>query len=316
MEVRTPSFVSGYGALCALPHLQRSSLACPPELRGGACQRQPFNPVLGCGAQLWGLCATAQTTRSDRASLARMTPLLRRATAMTDCGSQQGKVGARRPVYRELAMHTHVLALREVDSALHAAILVAADGQGSRPVEGFSTKPSPPKSPCSLGPVRRARWQLAIASELAQSGFMELAPVRDSKQQVTDFEWISATPMASRLMTGLGNELTGRRLLDVMANHADARTVFDAYRNVAARCMASAVVVQRSGAGMDSAVVHRVNASAESVAVVLSSPSAMSREAACKHALRALEAESVRQRGNERSIGVPGALVASDLPRD
>jgi len=150
-------------------------------------------------------------------------------------------------------MHTHVLALREVESALQAAILAAADSQGSRHVEGFSN-PSPPRSQCSLGPLRRARWQLAVASELAQPGFMELAPVRDSKQQVTDFEWTSATHMASRLVTGLGDELTGRRLLDVMANHADARTVFDAYRNVAARCMASAVVVQRSGAGMDSAV--------------------------------------------------------------
>lgn len=94
-------------------------------------------------------------------------------------------------------------------------------------------------------------------------------------------------------------------MLDVLVDHAEARMVFDAYRNVAAHYMASATVVQRSGAGMDSAVVHRVHASAEGVAVVLSSPCATSREAACKRALRALEAEVAQRHQIESLPGIP-----------
>jgi len=155
---------------------------------------------------------------------------------------------------------------------------------------------SPRESQCSLELLRHARWQLAVTSELAEPGLMELVPIHDSRRQVIDFEWTAATRMASHLLTGLEDDLTGRRLLDVMADHADAPMVFDAYRNVAAHCMASVVVVQRSGAGMVSAAVHRVHASREGIAVVLYSPSAVSREAACERALRALEAEVAEQR--------------------
>ena len=185
-------------------------------------------------------------------------------------------------------MQSPVLALREAKSSLHAALLTAVESTiGTAPLR---------KSRCSLEMLQRARWQLAVTSELAQPGLMELVPIHDSRRQVIDFEWTGATRMASHLLTGLEDDLAGRRLLDVMANHADILTVFDAYRNVAAHCMASVVVVQRSGAGMVSAAVHRVHASPEGIAVVLYSPSAVSREAACERALRALEAEVAQQR--------------------
>jgi len=74
------------------------------------------------------------------------------------------------------------------------------------------------------------------------------------------------------------------------------------------------VIVQRSGAGMVSAAVHRVRASAEGIAVVLYSPSAVGREAACERALRELEAEVAQQRQYESSSEAPNALVASGWP--
>jgi hypothetical protein len=45
-----------------------------------------------------------------------------------------------------------------------------------------------------MNPLQRARWQLALLSELAQTGFMQLAPVLDENRDVLDFRWLEASP--------------------------------------------------------------------------------------------------------------------------
>ena len=51
-----------------------------------------------------------------------------------------------------------------------------------------------------MNPLQRARWQLAVLSELAQPGFMHLAPVLDESRDVLDFRWLEASPTSTRAL--------------------------------------------------------------------------------------------------------------------
>lgn len=189
-------------------------------------------------------------------------------------------------------MDQNVLAYREVDG-IPARDCLGCRGFGSdAPNDRSAHDPA-----CALAPLQCARWQLALTTELAEPAIMELLPVLDASRQVVDFEWSVANHMAAHLLTGRDDDLTGRRLRDVVEDHPDARTLFDAYRNVAAHLMDSAVVVQRSGGRVRHVLVHRVSATDEGLAIVLSSPSAMSRQTLCAQALKALEADVALVKG-------------------
>lgn len=141
----------------------------------------------------------------------------------------------------------------------------------------------------SLGPLARARWRLAVMTELAEPGLMELAPVRDSQLRIVDFEWAQATSMAANLLDRLSADLAGRRLLEVMPGYQAGRKLFEAYRQVATDAMDLAVVARSLHGRIDSVVVHQVSCSHVGVAVVLTSPSANARKSAAERAVQAME---------------------------
>jgi hypothetical protein len=141
----------------------------------------------------------------------------------------------------------------------------------------------------SLGPLVRARWKLATRTELAEPGLMELVPIRDTQERIVDFEWTEATWMAANLLDRLGEDLAGRRLLEVMPGYQAGRRLFEAYRKVATEAIDVAVIARSLHAKTDSVVVHHVRSSPTGVTVVLTSPSAVARMHAAERALGAME---------------------------
>ena len=70
-----------------------------------------------------------------------------------------------------------------------------------------------------MNPLQRAKWQLAVLSELAQPGFMHLAPVLDESRDVLDFRWLEASPTLTRALRCAGRDLVGRSLKQVLAEY-------------------------------------------------------------------------------------------------
>ena len=68
-----------------------------------------------------------------------------------------------------------------------------------------------------MNPLQRARWQLAVLSELAQPGFMHLAPALDERRDVLGFRWLEASPTPTRALGCVGRDLVGRSLKQVLA---------------------------------------------------------------------------------------------------
>jgi hypothetical protein len=68
-----------------------------------------------------------------------------------------------------------------------------------------------------MNPLHRAKWQLAVLGELAQPGFMRLAPVLDERRDVVDFRWLEASPTSTQALGCAGKDLVGRSLKQVLA---------------------------------------------------------------------------------------------------
>jgi hypothetical protein len=82
---------------------------------------------------------------------------------------------------------------------------------------------------CGIRPLLRARWNLAVAEELAAPCYMEFVSVRDLKGNVLDFQWRFVDPHATFALGCVGAHLVGQRLLRVLTPVlGDA--LFDTYR--------------------------------------------------------------------------------------
>ena len=82
-----------------------------------------------------------------------------------------------------------------------------------------------------MNALQRARWQLAILSELAQPGFMQLAPVLEEGRDVRDFRWFEASPTSTRALECAGKDLVGRSLKQVLAECGIRPSIMAAYRS-------------------------------------------------------------------------------------
>ena len=67
-----------------------------------------------------------------------------------------------------------------------------------------------------MNSLQRAKWQLAVLAELAQPGFMHLAPVLDESKDVLDFTCLKASPTSTRVLGFAGEDLVGRMLKQVL----------------------------------------------------------------------------------------------------
>lgn len=80
-----------------------------------------------------------------------------------------------------------------------------------------------------LSRLTRARWDFAVMTELAVAGRMTLLPLHGRDGALLDFEWISATPTATLMFPGFGQDMRGKRMRRVCAELGVEVVLFDAY---------------------------------------------------------------------------------------
>jgi hypothetical protein len=137
--------------------------------------------------------------------------------------------------------------------------------------------------------VRALKARRAAARELVTPGLMTLRAVWDESRLV-DFACDFANTQAAVLLCGARVDLNGRRLLDVLAGHANRDRVFRMYQRVVARGRARPMV-QRIKVGKTLDVVRQCAVPVPAgVAVTLINVSALRREHAICQEVAAREA--------------------------
>lgn len=191
--------------------------------------------------------------------------------------------------------------------------MTASGSPRSTPLTGRSTSTFPAANPTSeglcgcrgeLGPLARARWNLAVLTELAEPGDMELLPILAEDESVIDFEWSRASPTATWMLGRAGEDLTGRRLRTFFEGDLGER-LFEVYK--------CAVVSGRSEIAKvevgDLSVMHRVFSKHDGVSVHMTCLSAMERMAAAGVVLLALMSTT----GAPRASRVAAPSIAREL---
>ena len=124
-----------------------------------------------------------------------------------------------------------------------------------------------------MNALQRARWQLAILSELAQPGFMQLAPVLEEGGDVLDFRWLEASPTSTRALECAGKDLVGRSLKQVLAECGIRPSIMAAYRSAFLdRCSR----VERVE-GKDGMALHKISPSPWGMTVKVTNQAAVER---------------------------------------
>ncbi len=150
-----------------------------------------------------------------------------------------------------------------------------------------STVPAanPPGEPAcgsrtALGPLRRARWNVAVLTELAEPGFMELLPILAEDDSVIDFECKRASPTAALMLGRAGEDLTGRSLRNFVEGSLGER-LFEACKSAFVSGRSEVAKVQVG----ELSVLHRVHATHDGVSIHMTCLSAMERMAVAQQVL-------------------------------
>lgn len=131
----------------------------------------------------------------------------------------------------------------------------------------------------------RARWDLAVLTELAEPGHMALAPVFGGGGEVVNFTWQKASPTSALALGCAGEDLVGRLLKQVLDKCAMDASVFDSYRAVFLQQRAQVVRVD----GPDGVTVHSISALPTGLIVDVTRVAAMDRALAAQRAVGELE---------------------------
>ncbi len=136
-----------------------------------------------------------------------------------------------------------------------------------------------------LGPICRARWNLAVLSELAEPGRMALVPVVGREGRVSDFMWRYASPTVTLTLGCAGEDLSGLTLTQVLGASALRDALFEiCHRTILSRSSLTAAV--KVGDWRGRFVAHPSSAG---LTGVLTSSSAIRRVIAAQRILRELE---------------------------
>ena len=122
-----------------------------------------------------------------------------------------------------------------------------------------------------MNPLQRAKWQLAVLGELAQPGFMHLAPVLDERRDVLDFTWSEASPTSTRALGCAGKDLVGRSLKQVLAECGIRLSIMAACRSAFLEQCSRVEHVE----GKDGMVVCRISPSPWEVTIKLTNQAAV-----------------------------------------
>jgi hypothetical protein len=152
----------------------------------------------------------------------------------------------------------------------------------SRPVRRGRSEPTP-----SGSAPRSFRWRLLAARQLARPAFMTLRAVRDGGRLV-DFSWDFACEGASRLLSGSGPDLRGKRLLEVLGEQDGHPALFDQYRRVVEHGAREAILQVHVVNGVNDTYRHGAVRLRDGVAVTLTNLSAVRRAQALQLEFTAL----------------------------
>ena len=142
-------------------------------------------------------------------------------------------------------------------------------------------------SDAGLSPLKRARWRRAILSELAEPGYIDFTLARGEESKLV-LAPTGVSPTAVKLLSLEGEPPWSQLLGDVPCVQS-RRHLLDACHAVVTSGRDAAVTAQITGGQIDSVVVRKVFASAASVSVQLTCPTATARLRAAERALRALD---------------------------
>ena len=142
--------------------------------------------------------------------------------------------------------------------------------------------------------VQSLQTRLWTAQAQAQPGFMVLHAVREGND-IVDFEWDTASAVATRLLAGSTPPLYGQRLVEVMAGHAGRGDVFNQYRQVVERGAARAVQQRIKMNHSVDVLRHAAVRLHDGVAVTLTNLSALRRELALRREIQARTRMALRR---------------------
>ena len=136
-----------------------------------------------------------------------------------------------------------------------------------------------------MNPLQRARWQLSVLSELAQPGFMRLAPVLEESTDVLDFRWLEASPTSTRALQCAGKDLVGRSLKQVLAECGMRLSIMAAYRSAFLEQCSRVECVE----GKDGMALHQISPSPWELTVTVTHQAAVERVLAAQRVVSLLE---------------------------
>ena len=136
--------------------------------------------------------------------------------------------------------------------------------------------------------LAQAQWRQAVLTELAEPGYIDLAPLRNEESKIFDFSPTQVSPTAAKLL-GLDGEPVSAQLLGDIGCVQSRRHLLEGCRQVAIGGRDVALTAKCADGTLDSVVVHRVFASQTSVTVGLTCPTAIARLRTAERALHALD---------------------------
>ena len=136
-----------------------------------------------------------------------------------------------------------------------------------------------------MNPLQRAKWQLAVLGELAQPGFMRLAPVLGGSKDVLDFRWLEASPTSTRALGCEGKDLAGRSLKQVLAECGICLSIMAACRSAFLGQCSRVEHVE----GEDGMALHQISPSRWELSIRVTNQAAVERVLSAQRVLSQLE---------------------------
>ncbi len=153
-----------------------------------------------------------------------------------------------------------------------------------------------------MNPLQRARWQFAVLSELAQTGFLHLVPVLDESKDVLDFRLLEASPISTRALGCAGKDLVGLSLKRVLAECGIRLSVLGACRSAFLEQCSRVEHVE----GKDEMALHHIQPSRLELTVKVTSQTAVERVMAAQRVLSQLESRD--------RYSLPGGSLRTSTP--
>lgn len=140
-----------------------------------------------------------------------------------------------------------------------------------------------------LGPMRRAKWNVAVHFEMAEPGRMMMIPVVEPEGRVGDFRCHCASPTVTWMLGCAGEDLSGRTLTQILGASPLRDTLFETCHQAFLNRLPQTAAVN----GVEWRGSIDALPSSAGLTVVLTSSSAIERVIVAQRVLRELDQSSM-----------------------